>query len=367
MITKTKNRLAVSRPLSVFKIVKGFLQPVLILFMIICGLLSFLEPKEGSNSQKIAQIVFLLTVAAIAFLKFIDNSFGRKSESYRTYQPAILSRFQPSIHLPLILTALFVLVPLYITVINSFKHAEEANLMDFTWFPQQGFTMEAYERMGEAAETIYMSIGQSFLNSVLYAIPPCTVGLFTAAASAFMFAKYNFKGKKTMWSVMVMTTLMPGCVTMATTYLLYDKLGFLGTPAPLIVPGMFGAVSIVMYLHGFFSAISDSLLEAAEIDGAGKIRQFFSIMLPLAKPALIAQFILTFIGQFNDILGPMLYISEPSMQTIQFVLTQLGNTELGAAGTAAANVCALVPMLLIYIIAQKQILKNISMSAGVKA
>lgn len=369
MITKVDNevRKVVSRPKTVFKIVKGFLQPLLILFAGFCAFLSLMTPVEGSRSRTVAVILLLLSVAAIATLKFVEYLLCKNDFVYRTFVPRCLREAQPSKMLPLILTSIVVILPLYIMLINSIKTPAEANYIIFTWFPTKGVTTLAYEELFSYGELVGISIWRALWNSFIYAVPPCTVGLFMSAASAFMFSKFEFKGKKAMWSVLIVTTLMPSCVTLATSYLMFDLMGWTNTPLPLIVPGMLGGVGLVMYLRGYFSAISNSILEAAEIDGAGKIRQFFSIMLPLAKPALIAQFILTFIGKFNDYMGPLLYLQDPAKYTIQIALTFFNSSPVGASVVAASCVCALVPMLILYILAQKQILSNVAMSAGVKA
>ncbi len=356
----------VSRPLAFFKIMKGFVQPLLILFILVTGILCFMKPAEGSSSQLIARILFLLGVGLLTVLNFINYQIGRKNESYRTYMPAILQSSQPGVALPLILASAAVLLPLYILIINSIKIPAEANYMYFTWFPQQGVTLEGYEELFKYGDLVGISIWGALWNSVLYALPASTFGLFVAAASAFLFAKQKFRGKKFMWSIMIMTTLMPGCVTLSTAYLMYDVIGWTDSALPLVVPGLFGGVGLVMYLRGFFSAISNSLLEAAEIDGAGKIRQFFTIMLPLAKPALMAQFILTFISGFNDFMGPLIYLNDPSKYSIQIALTFFNNSPLGNSVIAASCVCAMLPMLILYICAQKQVLSSVAVSAGVK-
>ncbi len=363
---KTSKPQVVSRPQAAFKTVKGFLQPVLILLALVCAFFAILKPAEGKNSNVIACILMLVSVSAVAIMSYIDRRMGKKDESYRTYIPAVLRSVQPGIQLPLILTSLVVLVPLYILIINSIKIPEEANYMFFTWFPKKGVTLDGYKELFAYGDLAGISIWGALLNSVLYALPTCTVGLLVASASAFMFAKQEFWGKKTMWSVMIMTTLMPGCVTLSTAYLMYDVIGWTNSPWPLIVPGMMGGVGMVMYFRGYFSQISNNLLEAAEIDGAGKIRQFFTIILPIAKPAMMAQFILTFISAFNDFLGPLIYLNDPSKYTVQIALTFYNNSPLGNSVTAASCVCAMTPMLILYICAQKQILSNVAMSAGVK-
>lgn len=121
-----------------------------------------------------------------------------------------------------------------------------------------------------------------------------------------------------------------------------------------------------MFLREYFMGIPNGLLEAAKIDGAGKWRCFFTIMLPLGKPALIAQFIMGFISAYNNYVGPLIYINDPDGYTIQIAINSLSGPFPDQAVTAAAGVFAVVPMLLLYAIFQKQIVEGISMSSGLK-
>ena len=216
------------------------------------------------------------------------------------------------------------------------------------------------------SRVVGLPMGKAMLNSFIYAIIPTTVGLFVSALSAYAFAKLEFKGKKFLYTALIMTMMMPGCVTMTTAYIMYDSINWVNTALPIIVPGCLGAAATVMFLREYFMGIPNGLLEAAKIDGAGKWKCFFAIMLPLGKPALIAQFIMGFISAYNNYVGPLIYINDPDGYTIQIAINSLSGPFPDQAVTAAAGVFAVVPMLLLYAIFQKQIVEGISMSSGLK-
>ena len=167
-------------------------------------------------------------------------------------------------------------------------------------------------------------------------------------------------------SGLIMTMMMPGCVTMTTAYIMYDKLEWTNSPLPLVVPGCFGAATTVMFLREYFMGIPDAMLEAARIDGAGKWKCFFEIVLPLGKPALIAQLILGFVSAYNDFIAPLIYLNEPQRYTIQVALDFLNGAIPDQTLIASAGVFSLAPMLLLYVVFQKRIISGISMSSGLK-
>ena len=98
--------------------------------------------------------------------------------------------------------------------------------------------------------------------------------------------------------------MIPGIIMLAPTYAIYDLIGWVDTPWPLIIPGMFGAAACVFFMRQFFMGIPDSLLEAAKIDGASYMQIFFKVMVPLSVPALLAQGLLGFVGGYNDYFNP---------------------------------------------------------------
>ncbi len=273
-----------------------------------------------------------------------------------------------AIYLGLILFALWILIPFYIVVITSFKTRIEAQSPEFTLWPKDGFHWDGYiEVLGyKAGYSSIPVVWLGLLNTLLIVLPPTIIGLFTSSLAAYAFAKLRFKSKNFLFSVLLATMMIPGTIMLTPSYLLYDKIYWTGTAFPLMIPGMFGAAACVFFMRQFYMGIPTDLIEAAKLDGMGYFGIFFKIMVPLSVPALLAQGILGFIGGYNDYFGPYLYLTDPTMYTLQIALNSFQGTYASKWPTMMAGaVCALIPTLLIYILAQKYFIQGIA-TAGMK-
>lgn len=351
--------------MKVYKAIYGMLRPFIVLTIIVSGFFSMFEPQEGSKSRIIAITIFVSSLALFILLQIVHKIMG-KSYLYRIHQPRVVQKIDPSNLVPLIVLTILTAFPFYLMLVTSIKNPFEANAFQFSWWPKDGPTFAAYKELFSFEDLTGLSMWRAIVNSFVYAIVPTLVGLFTSALAAYAFAKIQFKGRKLMYNLLIMTMLMPGCVTMATSFIMFDWYGWVNTPLPLIIPGFFGGASTVMFLREYFMGIPNGLLEAARIDGAGRWKAFFTILLPLARPALMAQFVLGFISAFNNYMGPLIYLNDPSRYTIQVAIDFINMILPDNAVIAASGVLAIVPMLLLYIIFQKKILSGISMSSGLK-
>ena len=269
-------------------------------------------------------------------------------------------------HIIMILAVLFIMVPMYIMIITSVTSPVEANDAEFHWWPEMGLTGYAYE----TAFTRKMagnSLLQSFLNTMWIYLPSVAVGVFMSAMAAFAFAKLDFFLKGPMFAILMATLTLPNCMGTVSSFLIYDKIGWINTPLPLMVPRMLGSIGIVFFLRQFYMGLPDDLIGAANIDGLGEIGVFFRIMLPISLPALLSQFILNFIGAYNEYLPPLLYIHDARLYTLQislafFTEAYVQNWPLRMAGC----VIAMVPLIILYLLSQKFILKGVAISSGLK-
>ena len=360
------NTTTLSPVLKGYKTITGFLSPILGALAVICAILCCFKPLEGSNSRLICAIIVAGSIVLIALFKVLNSQLDKHNMAYRIYQSKLVRKLDPSNLIPLILMVIVVAFPFYILLMTSLKTPLEANQLEFTWWPQQGFDVASYGELFSYGASIGVTMAQAVWNSFVYAFLPTVIGLFAAALSAYAFTKLEFKGRDTMYQLLIMTMMMPGCVTMTTAYIMYDYYGWTNSALPLVVPGFFSAAATVMFLREYFMGIPDGLLEAATIDGAGKWRIFFSLMLPLGKPALIAQFILGFITKYNEFIEPLIYLNDPSKYTIQVALDFLNGAVQDKSLIGSAGVFSLAPMLLLYVIFQKRIIDGISMSSGLK-
>jgi multiple sugar transport system permease protein len=271
------------------------------------------------------------------------------------------------VYLGLIIFALWVLLPFSLVFLTSFKEIVEANSLDFTWWPKE-FTFQGYEKvleydMGTAYEGVPLIIS-GFINTLWIVIPPTLLGLFSSAISAYAFAKLRFKLRDKMFSLLLGTMMIPGTILLTPTFIIYNQIGWVNTPLPLMIPGMFGAATCVFFMRQFYSGIPTELIEAAEIDGMNYFGIFFKIMVPLSIPALLAQALLGFIGGYNDYLGPLIYLQDPEMYTLQISMNQLKSYFAGRNVPAmmAATVISIIPTVVLYIIAQKRFVEGVATS-----
>lgn len=276
---------------------------------------------------------------------------------------------QVVIYAILVLYAAIIIFPFLVVLITSLKTYQDATHIPFEWVPSMGFTGDNYVEVftySPQMNAAMSSIIQGFLNTLMYIIPPTLIGLFTSSISAYAFSKLRFRAKNWMYSVLLGTMLIPGMITLAPQLSLYDMIGWIDTPLPLMIPGMFGAAACVFFMRQYYVGIPDSIIEAAKIDGLGFLGIFFQIMVPLSVPALLAQGLLGFIGGYNDFMGPLLYLGPANLQTLQLALRTLASTYGDDPNVImAACIVALVPMLIVYFVCQKFFINGI-IAGGLK-
>lgn len=265
----------------------------------------------------------------------------------------------------LALTAFFVFAPFYIMFATSIMSPYEAQGASFKFWPEEPSLMMYKKVLIEESNGYSIVLG--FLNTMLYYGPSSLVGVFVSAMSAFAFAKMKFPGRTVMFSVLIATMTIPNNLGLLTSYLIFDKLHWIGTPLPVMIPRLFGTISVVFFLRQYYMAIPDDLIGCAKIDGAGWFGIFMRIMVPISIPVMAAQFILYFITGYNDYMGPMLYLPNAELATLQLVLAQyedpyIQNWPLRMAG----SLVAMVPMIVLYLASQKFLLKDLQISAGLK-
>ncbi len=263
----------------------------------------------------------------------------------------------------LIVFLLWILVPFYIILVTSFKTTAEVIQPTFTWVPTKGFDFSSYASVFEPMnDGSGLTIMKGFFNTLWIVLPPTILGLLTSAFSAYAFAKLKFRGKNILFGLMMATMMIPGMVTLVPSFVIYDNIGWNHTPLPLMIPGMFGAAACVFYLRQFFMGIPSETLEAARLDGLGYFGMFFRMMLPLSVPALIAQGVLGFVGGYNDYLGPLLYVQGTDYATLQVALYAFSTQFSEKNKLMASTVIALIPTILIYLVAQRYFIEGIAVS-----
>lgn len=269
-----------------------------------------------------------------------------------------------------IIFSLCILIPFYIMLKNSLtSEVENLTSMSFSWIPKMGITFEAYQTalFSDVLDAYGISILRGFFNTLWQTLPTLLIGLFVSGLAAFAYSKLRVPGKNKFFMVMLTTMMIPGAVLTMPAYVFYDTIGWSNTVLPIIIPGMFGGATTIFFLRQFFKGIPSDLLDAAKLDGLGFMGMYVKIMIPLAKPAFISQFIFGFIGGYNNYMGPLLYLNgQPNLYPLQMALTLYRGVYGGEpAVVAALTILALVPLLIIYICMQKFFIEGIATS-GIK-
>lgn len=261
----------------------------------------------------------------------------------------------------LILLALVFMMPFLWMLSTSLKGGADDL---FTYPPEiipRSFHWENYRKV------LSMYPWGTFLkNTSLITFTSMFATLLSSAMVAFGFARLRFPGRDKIFFLVLSTMMVPYYTTLIPQYILFSKLGWVNTLMPLIVPNFFGAAFYIFLLRQHFMGIPAELDDSAKIDGAGTMRIFGSIYLPLAKPALITIGILQFMAAWSDFIGPLIYLHSEKNYTLTLAL----NTFRGIHYTdwhylMAGTMMVALPSLVFFFVGQNYIIGGITVS-GIK-
>jgi multiple sugar transport system permease protein len=247
----------------------------------------------------------------------------------------------------LFLAALLVLFPFLWLVVSSFKTDKNVIAYPPGFFPDI-WTITQYVNVGKSIPVFSLA-----KNTVIFAGGVTIISLLFDSMAGYAFARMYFKGKNVIFSIILLTMMVPFQIVMTPLYIEIHRFGLLNTYAGLILPRATSAFGI--YLMGaFFSELPKSLEESGRIDGMGEFRIYRSLMLPLCKPALLSLGVFHFMNNWNDLLYPLMLTSTANMRTLSSGLAILvGNKVIKYGPTLAAAMISLVPLLVLYIIGQR--------------
>jgi multiple sugar transport system permease protein len=211
-------------------------------------------------------------------------------------------------------------------------------------------------------------LATGLLNSTIVTVSVVVVGTFSSTMAAFAFAKLDFPRKRTIFVVLLATMMIPMVVLIIPQFLVFAEIGWIDTLLPLIVPAMLGNITMIFFLRQYMLGLSTELMDAAKLDGAGFLRIYWSIFLPLCKPAIAANVIIVFMTTWNDYLGPLIFTNSPENSTVQLVIASL--TSYYAEQTdfpivMAASIIAVLPVVILFIATQKYFVDSFAIS-GIK-
>ena len=204
-------------------------------------------------------------------------------------------------------------------------------------------------------------------NTLIIAVLSLVGMVLSSAIAAYGFARIRFPGRGVMFGVCLATMMIPFPVIMVPTYMIFKHLGWIGTFLPLWVPAWFGSAFNVFLLRQFFLGIPTELEESAKIDGCSTWGCFWRIILPLSKPALAVVALFHFLTVWNDLIGPLIYLSHQSQFTLalglQFLQSRAGDTPWNQL--MAASTLIILPVLVLFTLAQRTFIRGIA-TTGIK-
>lgn len=200
-----------------------------------------------------------------------------------------------------------------------------------------------------------------FWNSVTISFFILAGQLLVDVSAAWALARFPLKGKKVLLNLYIVLMLMPFQVLMFPQYLVLNELGILDTLWSVILPAVFSTFPVFI-LHRFFKAIPQEIIEAARLDGAGELRIFWHIGIPMGAPGILSVCILTFLDSWNMIEQPMTYLKTKSLWPLSLFLPEIGMAEMGLGFAAALMM--LIPALLLFLGCQEYLEQGIAMSGG---
>lgn len=253
--------------------------------------------------------------------------------------------------------------PLLWLVVSSFKQNSDIFVTATSLIPRNP-TIQHYIDgwKGFAGHSFSIFFKNSFVIAILASIG----SVLSSVLVGFGFARLRFKGRNIWFALMMITMMLPSQVLMIPQFLLYNDMHMVGTQLPLILPHFFGSAFNIFMVMQFIRGIPKDMDEAARIDGCSWYGILFRVHLPMIKPCMATIAVLTFMGSWQDFMGPLLYLNSPTQYTVAYALklfSDSAGTDYGA--TFAMSTLSLVPILVLFFLFQKQLVEGIS-TQGVK-
>lgn len=261
------------------------------------------------------------------------------------------------IYVFLTLLAFFCVVPLYITLINS-THTNIEITRNLNLFPGDNLKANLSE------VTSKMNVFQGFLNSLKVSIPSVIVSLYFGSLTAFGFSKYSFKGRDGLFTLMLVTMMIPLQLGLIGYYYLNNFLGLLDTYIPIIIPWIAHPATVFFMKMYIDSAIPDALLESSRIDGSKEFHTFNTIILPLLTPALATLAIFNFVGSWNSYIMPLTILFSKDKYTLPLLISMLKGVYNNNYGAIYLGISiSIIPIIIVYSFFSRKIIGGLSMGA----
>ncbi|MCC6298481.1 MAG: carbohydrate ABC transporter permease [Anaerolineales bacterium] len=250
--------------------------------------------------------------------------------------------------------------PLFWMISTSFKSLQETNSPGIVWIPDHP-TLEAYVGIFQNESFL-----RSYFNSVFYVTLALVGTLISIAAVAYAFSRVEWPGRNVVFFLMLSTMMIPPQALIVPQYVFFNKLDWIGTFNPLIIPGYFaGGAAMVFLLRQSMAQIPKELDESAFVDGASHIQIWWEIVLPLVKAPLATVATFLFVGLWNSLLTPLIYLQTVDLYTLPVYVSTLYNINLTVQPwptIMTSAVLTTVPLIIVFFLAQRYILESVVVS-----
>jgi multiple sugar transport system permease protein len=262
----------------------------------------------------------------------------------------------------LMLGALVIMIPFYWMIATALKAQGNLYLYPPQWIPDP----IVWNNFREVWDAVPFA---TFTRNTAIIVTLVMIGtLLSCSFSAYGFARLRAPGRDAIFIVVLATLMLPTAVTLVPTYIAFNKLGWINSILPLVVPSFFGVPFYIFLLRQFYLSIPKEIEESARVDGANSFRIWWDLMLPLTKPALATVAVFTFFATYNDFFGPLIYLNSESKQTIAVGLSYFtGSRNVGPQMhlLMAMTLMATIPSLIVFIFAQRYFVQSI-VTTGLK-
>lgn len=265
------------------------------------------------------------------------------------------------LYVALILLSVLYLLPLYWMISTSLKRTGSEMVIPPQWIPNPIVWSNYVDVFVQVPLTLYIR------NSTIITLTATFLGVLTASLAGYGFARLRFPGRNFFFTLCIASLMLPEIVTLIPEFILFRRIGWVNTFLPLIVPwSLAGSAFAVFLFRQYCLTIPIELDEAARVDGAGTLRIWWTIIVPLSKAVLATLAILSFIHHWNEFLRPLIYLGRPELRTLAIGLRAFrGEYQLAWNYMMAVALIMLVPILVLFFLAQRQFVQGIVMT-GIK-
>jgi ABC-type glycerol-3-phosphate transport system permease component len=262
--------------------------------------------------------------------------------------------------------ALITLIPFLWMIASAFKTTDDFftslflpsgnGLFGIAW---DRLTLDSFRRL-----FVQLDIGRAILNSVFLASVSAVLSTLCAAMGGYALAKLRFPGRASATTLVLASMTIPGALLIAPSYTVLFHLGLLNSFAGLILPGIAPAFGIFLFRQAMLHSVPSELLESARIDGAGEIRTFFQIVIPLVRPMIGAFMLITFLGAWNNFIGPQIIFQSQELFPLSVALNQLkGSYNQDYGLIMAGTLVSIAPILVLFLLLQKEFIAGLTAGA----